>query len=219
VFALLRRVYDWFVCSIRDGQDKSYDRAATTLRTEAPDASLRTVSPEGAAAEDTHTTDSMNVQRFLPLALLHAADGEIRGKTRFQKLAFLTEMELDEWGIEPYDFVPYDYGPFSKELLEETETLETEGLLTITERRTFGGKERYDYRLTSRGVETYDDNDPEIDWHSDRQSEPSTPEERFACVDDTATSVVDRFGEMPVSNLIDHVYDEYPEYAKNSVFY
>lgn len=160
----------------------------------------------------------MDVKQFLPLALLAAADGEIRGKTRLQKLAFLARQELqEEYEIAPHEFVPYDYGPFSKELMEDIETLEDDGLVEIGVRRTFGGDERFDYRLTPSGHETYRENRPDSGWEPG--DEPSDGPERFACVGHVAEAVVQQFGGMPLSNLIDRVYEEYPEYAKNSVFY
>ncbi|MEZ3115946.1 hypothetical protein RYH80_08445 [Halobaculum sp. MBLA0147] len=162
----------------------------------------------------------MEAKQFLPLALLYTAGGEIRGKTRFQKLAFLSERELDRWDVDAYDFVAYDYGPFSKSLLEETESLEAEGLVEITRRKTFGGKERYDYRLTQRGHETYEDNRPNEEWDESNEPEDvSDGTDRFRCIEHVADRVTGDFAEMPVSNLIDHVYDEYPKYAENSVFY
>lgn len=159
----------------------------------------------------------MNAKRFLPLALLYASDGEIRGKTRFQKLAFLAEQELEEYGIGPYEFIAYDYGPFSKDILEETEDLQREGLTDISERKTFGGDVRYDYRLTPDGSKSYEDNCPDVS--GELPESPDSPDERFQCIHSIAEDVVSEFGEMPVSNLINHVYSEHPEYAKNSVFH
>jgi len=159
----------------------------------------------------------LKTKQFLPLALLAASDGEIRGKTRFQKLTFLAEQELTEYDIDPHDFVAYDYGPFSKDLMEDVEKLESEGLVTINVRQTFGGDDRYDYRLTEHGRETYEENDPDDDWETGET--PADGTERFACIDTIARNVVRQFGEMPLSNLIDHVYTEYPDYAKNSVLY
>lgn len=159
----------------------------------------------------------LKTKQFLPLALLAASDGEVRGKTRLQKLAFLTEQELIEQGIDTHEFVPYDYGPFSKDLMEDVEMLESEGLVKINVRQTFGGDDRYDYRLTKLGRETYEENDPDYDWET--VDDVTDGQDRFVCIDHFARDVTQDFGEMPLSNLIDHVYTEHPEYAENSVFY
>lgn len=153
----------------------------------------------------------MNAKRVLPLALLHAADGRINGRTRFQKLAFLADRKLEGEGIDPYDFVPYDYGPFDKDVFEEIEALAAEGLVEERQKRTYGGDTRYDYVLTPEGWSSFEQNLPDA---------PSTDgEEHLKTIYDVATEVVSNYNDMPISNLIDHVYDEYPEYARNSVLY
>ena len=93
----------------------------------------------------------MNAKRVLPLALLHAAGGHIKGKTRFQKLAFIAEQRLEKEGISPLDFIPYNYGPFSKDLYDALDYLEEEGLVEVKEKPTYGGDTRYDYDLTAYG--------------------------------------------------------------------
>jgi len=161
----------------------------------------------------------MNAKRVLPLALLHAADGNIEGKTRLQKLAFLAEKRLEEKDISAYDFVPYDYGPFSKDLLDEVEELEERGLVNIKESRTYGGDLRYDYQLTHRGWESCDRNFPPEDG-DDRKTvgQKSEEEQRLETLYDIALDVVDEYNDYPISNLIDLVYDKYPRYAANSVY-
>ncbi|WP_255170071.1 hypothetical protein [Natrononativus amylolyticus] len=161
----------------------------------------------------------MIAKRVLPLALLHAADGRIKGKTRFQKLAFLADQRLEEKGIDPYEFIPYDYGPFSKDLQEEIEYLEKEGLIEITQSRTYGGGTRYDYKLTSVGQRRSDKNFPSQEEVDDLTiiGEPEEEQERLRELYRISWNVVKEFNDIPISNLIDHVYTEYPSYAKNSV--
>lgn len=210
MFRYLVRSYCRLRRIVRDGQRKRYN------------ARIRYIQPRqfpvnSAAENKSLEATTMNAKRFLPLALLYASDGEIRGKTRFQKLAFLAEKDLEKHGISPYDFIAYDYGPFSKDILEETEALAEDGLTEITERNTFGGDVRYDYRLTPKGTTSYEENRPSDSVEVSDQPEES--DERFRCIHSIADNVVSDFGEMPVSNLINHVYSEYPGYAKNSVFY
>ena len=188
-----------FLSSLRDREPEEYSSSCAYSQT------------------DNAGCHKLKAKQFLPLALLAASDGEVRGKTRLQKLAFLTEQELIEHGIDPHEFVPYDYGPFSKDLMEDVETLESEGLVKINVRQTFGGDDRYDYRLTKHGREAYEENDPDYDWET--VDDVTDGEDRFVCIDHFARDVVRDFGEMPLSNLIDHVYTEHPDYAQNSVFY
>lgn len=152
----------------------------------------------------------MNAKRVLPLALLYEADDyRIEGRTKFQKLAFLAEERLKDEGIEPYDFVPYDYGPFAEDLLHEIEALEEEGLVEVNKDRTLGGNERYDYELTENGRDTFEANPPE-----DADEEAIG---RFNTIREIAKEIIDEYGDYPVMNLLDYVYDEYEEYATKSV--
>lgn len=176
---------------------------------------------------DRHNTASPNngsimyAKRVLPLALLHAAGGHIEGKTRFQKLTFIADQRLEEIGIDPYEFIPYDYGPFSKDLYEVLEYLEEEGLIEINEKRTYGGDTRYDYHLSSYGRKNCDQNFPDLDDNSTtrigQRKQKHEEKEDLWDLYQIATGVVDEYNSMPISNLIDEVYDEYPEYAENSV--
>ncbi|WP_336358500.1 hypothetical protein [Haloarcula sp. CGMCC 1.6347] len=142
-------------------------------------------------------------EKLIPLALLDASEGSLNGKTRLQKLAFLLdEQELGDQ-FDAYSFKKYDYGPFSKRLLEDIEALERKGLVDISKSRTMGGNQRYDYELTDTGSEVI---------------------EQLLGVDDVekvfnaAENTVNKYKDMSLRDLIEHVYDEYPEYQENSVY-
>lgn len=154
----------------------------------------------------------MEVREVLPLALLFAADDHrIKGRTRFQKLAFLAGKQLEERGISLYDFVPYDYGPYSKDLQETIDKLVSEGLVRVRKTQTYGGDDRYDYRLTEKGRRSFERNLPDEEMVF---NEPS-----LKTVYSVAKDIVGSYNDMPISNLLDIVYTEFPEYAENSVLY
>lgn len=161
----------------------------------------------------------MIAKRVLPLALLHAAGGRIKGKTRFQKLAFLADQRLEQKGIDPYDFIPYDYGPFSKGLMDEIDYLKEEGLIEVSKSRTYGGDIRYDYKLTRVGKKRCDKNFPDPDSVDDLTmiGEATEDEDHLQELYRISLDIVNKFNDIPISNLIDYVYTEYPSYAKNSV--
>jgi len=142
-------------------------------------------------------------ENLLPLALLRASGGGIQGKTRLQKLAFLLDEEELGDQFDAYQFRKYDYGPFSKELLEDVESLEKKGLVEIRKSRTLGGNARYDYRLTEDGEAVVKD-------LFDR-------DETSPILDD-AKSTLSNYGDMPLRELIERVYQKYPEYKENSVY-
>ncbi|MBO4248397.1 PadR family transcriptional regulator [Halomicrobium sp. IBSBa] len=170
----------------------------------------------------------MKAKRVLPLALLYTAGGHIKGRTRFQKLAFLSDQELEDYDIDPYDFIPYDYGPFDDSLYDNLEFLEKKGLIESKEKPTYGGDTRYDYRLTERGKTTFEENMPTDqleddetafeDLSEDQNKTLTEGERKLYQIYQVAEQVVEEYNGYPISNLIDIVYDEYPEYAKNSIY-
>lgn len=149
----------------------------------------------------------MNAKRLLPLSLLYEADNhQIQGRTRMQKLVFLTQQRLGEEDLQPYRYIAYDYGPFSKDLLDALEEYDEKGLVDRRVERTWDGSEKYIYQLTVEGKRSFEENL--------RESDDAEEIERIRA---TSSEVVDEFNKMSVSKLLDYVYDEYPSYAKNSV--
>ena len=160
-------------------------------------------------------TQTMRADRVLALALLYAAGGKIEGRTRFQKLAFLSDQQLEDYDIDPYEFVAYDYGPFDNELYKNLEWLEQEGLVESSESRTFGGDKRYDYRLTRKGEKSFERNVPTSDVQT--LGDLSGSQRKLKRIYNVAKNIVEEYNEIPISNLIRQVYNEYPEFAENSV--
>lgn len=149
----------------------------------------------------------MNVKRLLPLSLLYEADNhQIQGRTRMQKLVFLTQQRLGEEDLQPYRYIAYDYGPFSKDLLDALEEYDERGLIDRRTERTWDGSEKYIYQLTFEGRQNFKQN-----------LEESEDCERIERIRTTAGEVVGDFNKMSISKLLDYVYDEYPAYAENSV--
>lgn len=157
----------------------------------------------------------MRADRILALALLYAAGGKIDGRTRFQKLAFLADQQLEAFDIDAYEFIAYDYGPFAKNLYENLNWLEEKRLVESSKSRTFGGDERYDYRLTEKGKKSFERNVPVSDDGTSADLRES--QRKLKIIYEVAEDVISEYNQMPISNLIHRVYDEYPEYAKNSV--
>ena len=98
--------------------------------------------------------DELPLKRMIwPLLTLYVV-GEIRGKTKLQKLVFLLDKELNIIRDHGYNFVRYRYGPFSKELIEDVEMLILIGLVkTEEEVKEFNSEEVtiVVYKLTDRG--------------------------------------------------------------------
>lgn len=147
----------------------------------------------------------VQIKQVVPLALLYAAeDNRISGRTRFQKLVFLTKEELASFDIDLYEFIAYDYGPFSKELLDDLEMFEQKGHVEINENRTFSGNTRYDHKLTESGAQRFEEL---------KQAEPKVQN-----LYQTAEKKVEEYNSMSLRQLLEYIYDEYDEYKENSVY-
>jgi DNA-binding PadR family transcriptional regulator len=114
---------------------------------------------------------------------------------------------MESEGIQPYEYIAYDYGPFSKELLDALENYERERLIEIEVTQTYDGTDKYIYSLTSKGVENFEAN-----------LEGSPDSEAIEIIRRVSSEVISRFNKMPISELIDYVYDNHPSYTKNSIY-
>lgn len=148
----------------------------------------------------------MRRRHLLPLVLLGVGDeAPVEGRTRLQKLMFLIQQRLEDqggaikWG---YSFEPYDYGPFAKALYDDLDELQRRSLVKERERCLDDDVIQYDYVLTKDGGEYVRE---------------KLDNSHFDSLTITAESVKDEFNDMPLQQLIDYVYTEYPEYAENSV--
>ena len=145
---------------------------------------------------------------MLPLALLYAdEEHQIDGRTRFQKLIFLMQMEGNLNDLAPtdtYRFEPYDYGPFSSTLYDDLDIHIERGLIDDSKEELDEEDDivKYKYQLEPEGQEFIEE-------------ELSVGElERII---NEAKRIVREYGDMPLPELIDLVYSKYPDYAENSV--
>lgn len=154
------------------------------------------------------STSATEVTRknVVPLALLKLNDGEpIPGKTRLQKLVFLAqEGGLSDDPVDPirevFEYDPHKYGPFSKELAEKLDELAQKGYVKVVEEPTKGGNTRNEYELTPKGEDYLDKNLGEVDI------------EEFLSL-----KVIKKLHNgMPLFELLDKVYADYPDYSVNS---
>lgn len=148
-------------------------------------------------------------RKMIPLALLYAGDGEtIEGRTRMQKLVFLMQQYLDErdedlFTSEEYEFIAYDYGPFSKELYDDLDSLSEQGHIVDSEEELRDGKEKYDYEIQPTGVDV-------IENRKDKEG--------IQEILQLAEDLKGQYNDVLLSELIDYVYSQYPEYAENSIY-
>ncbi|UVE50078.1 DUF4065 domain-containing protein [Haloferax larsenii] len=150
----------------------------------------------------------MNIRKMLPLALLYAGEEHhIDGRTRFQKLIFLMQMEGNLDGLTPtdtYRFEPYDYGPFSSTLYDDLDDHIEQGLIEDSVEEIDEDEEivKYEYRLRPEGREFV---------------EKQIADSELESVVQEAERIVREYGDIRLPELIDIVYSKYPKYAENSV--
>jgi uncharacterized protein YwgA len=145
-------------------------------------------------------------KRAIPLALLKlASDNEIQGITRFQKLVFLLQegdlLNMDEISDdEKFDYKPHNYGPYSKELHDWLDELAKQGTIEREIKETPAGNEKEVYHWSDEGDDAIADTDI------------LTDEDMSGRV----SAVLDEFNSIPLLELLDEVYEAYPEYTINS---
>lgn len=129
---------------------------------------------------------------------------KIDGRTRLQKLVFLAQKEASSELPSEYTFIPYDYGPFSANLLHEIEDLDEKGYVQENKVPGVNGM-KYQYKLTEEGAEYVDEHFEELD-DSDAEA-----------ISETADFIEGMYSDTPISRLLEHVYNNYPKYAEESV--
>lgn len=157
----------------------------------------------------------ITTEERLPLFLLFAEEGEeVSGITRFQKLVFLAQKGgLSDDPIKPledmetFEYEPNDYGPFSRELYDTLDDLEADGLVEVETKPTRSGNERKDYVLTKEGERIAED------LFDDLPDDPTEFDHDLKVL----KAVKRLYNDRPIVGLIDDLYAEYPEYAKDSV--
>lgn len=145
------------------------------------------------------------------------------GITRLEKLLFLLEQETQFTRdiAEPFTFEAYYYGPYSRDvysavdvlkalrLLEERQIDVGSGLDVGEESEAFDARDiNQDGPFIERQLQLTEDGKAVAQVLSTRVS----PEGKNAL-----TEVKDRFGAMPLRQLLRYVYSRYPEYAEKSV--
>ncbi len=135
------------------------------------------------------------------VALEGAADG--LDPVRIQKGMFLFTMRANVPAREKYGFKPYDYGPMSAGIYRDLDVLVRDGLVA---RIDVEGKSWSRFRATPKGVRV-----------GERALEKAQAEGRLEAAQ-MLHEIKRRVAGLPFNELLEGVYDEFPEYATKSVF-
>ena len=143
--------------------------------------------------------------------MVHAGEEPVRGRTRFQKMMFLLQVEMEKAGRDNgvgLGFVPHHYGPYSWQLQDDIEGLISEGMIEEKQETSQAGQYMYRYRATNKG-----------DGMARALLDPQykkygLDEEAYEVV----CSIKARVNGMEIRNLLEEVYAAHPEYAQYSKY-
>lgn len=140
---------------------------------------------------------------ILPLAFLYTDEERpIEGLTRFQKLVFLAQEEMNIG--KKYQFQPDTYGSYSNDLYDSIRELEERGLLQERRRQTPAGNTKFVYSITDDGRELLD-SVLEMDEY-----------EHLRELLERAEEIKREYGGQSLHNLLEYVSEEYPKYTSGS---
>jgi len=141
------------------------------------------------------------------LALLYGL-GQIKGSTRLEKMLFLLKEEFEIVDEPFYNFTPYLFGPFSPKILEDAKELQQNNLIEVTlevfESTSYPSELsdavfiRKNYKLTAAGEEIAKKILQEL------MKRRGVKEALFK---------LREFDSMPLSNLLNYVYREFPHFT------
>lgn len=144
----------------------------------------------------------MNPRDWLLLLLALREATQPLDPVRIQKGLFLLAQEGDLPGSERYDFAPYDYGPFSSAIYSDLESLIAEDSVRELD---VAGYRWSTYEISARGMAAAEALVPDM-----QEDQRSALRELAKIKSEVLT--------LSFSELLDHVYRGYPEFAERSVF-
>lgn len=151
------------------------------------------------------------------ILLLHTMK-EIWGITKVFKFLFLMgkEEHLDNYVPDYYSYCAYNYGPFEKAIYEDIEALKQYGL--IEERKPRKKKYKADeeieevlypekvqaiYQLSNKGEQI-------------AQALMKSAQKKDPGIIKKINTIKSKYGYLSLKELLKYIYNQYPEYAKNS---
>jgi uncharacterized protein YwgA len=136
----------------------------------------------------------------LPIVYLYTSDNQgISGAIKFQKLVFLGQQESEL--PDRYRFIPYKFGPYSYQLERDIETAINSGYIRKNRVQNSVGNYRIDYSLTTDGVQ---------------QAKGLLNKHGFDKLFKEAKKVTSEHGSKSLSDLLNYVYRNYPDYIDES---
>jgi len=150
--------------------------------------------------------------------------GRLQGITRLEKMIFLLEREtsLGTYLTEDADFIAYNFGPFSAKVYQEVETLAAAGLLVDSATPTDNPADSWERFSAIDAVQdappedTYATRDFALTDLGQRYYEVLARQLPAKAVEEVAR-FKDRFASVPLRQLVQYVYQKYPDYTERSL--
>lgn len=133
---------------------------------------------------------------LIPLDLISRAGGEMRGKTRLQKLVFLSQVEFK--GEFDFNFDKAPLGPLSYNLLNKVDELTELGLINRSEDKTDFGYKVFKYKITNEGN----------DFLEFGKTKTLISKKTI----EANKKVIDKYWKMNHVELLEYVHEKYPEF-------
>jgi uncharacterized protein len=119
--------------------------------------------------------------------------GQIKGRTRFQKMVFLGQKEL---GLPPtFEFTMHYHGPYSWELTKTIENLIAMGYITESKEKS-GDYTTYIYELSDEGKKAAKNRRIKLENEAPPRQQ--------------TMSTLEGLGKIPLSTILKYVYRRYP---------
>ena len=135
-------------------------------------------------------------EKMILLAILIEAPTALKGRTYVQKLTFLLQEEANVSG---FIFEPYDYGPFSRGLYDTLEDLIKNDYVIERETKDEDGLIHYSYEAGSK-------------------AEEELKHDNYSDLRDAAQMVFNEYPTGDLQELINRIYSEHPQMARNSIY-
>lgn len=170
------------------------------------------------AVSDLEVDDAIILLMGAPTRMPNLAN-RLEGITRLEKLMFLLskETELSDLMGEDMEFTAHNFGPFSSKIYQMIDVLAAAGLVEDSSKAAKSNEESWESsQLIGDGQDRYSTRNFKLTERGSRYYSALTSE-----LPEDAENVVSRFkekfGALPLRQLIRYVYKKYPEYTENSL--
>lgn len=149
-----------------------------------------------------YKTQTINPQEFCILSIISYSGNVLESKSRLKILIYLSDIEIgDKYDI--YSYGKGNVGPEPKNMNKDINSLSNKEIITVSTLRTFGGNKKYKYYINKSYFNF-------ISNIVEKESEDI--EKLYNKIEKTC----DEYGDIPISNLMDIVRKNHPEYFKNN---